>query len=70
MGFTNKRAVWPWEILSSFQEYFEELALNSALHKTIWLRYVDGTSAVWSHGNEELQEQPIFSVQFTMETES
>jgi hypothetical protein len=38
-------------------DYFKELALNSALHKpAMWLRHVDETFVVWSHGMKKLQE--------------
>jgi hypothetical protein len=34
-----------------YVEYFENLALDSALHKLLlWLDYVDDTFVVWPHG--------------------
>jgi hypothetical protein len=58
-------------------EHFEQLALDSAPHKSaMWLRYVDDTFVVWPYGTEKLQE--FFShinslrstIQFTMEMET
>ncbi|XP_054718629.1 uncharacterized protein LOC129228027 [Uloborus diversus] len=58
-------------------EFFEQKALASVTKKPeVWFRYVDDTSAVWRHGEEDLQ---LFlqhlnsihpSIQFTMEKES
>jgi hypothetical protein len=58
-------------------EHFENLALDSALHKpSLWLCYVDDTFVVGPHGPEQLQNfhrhlnslRP--TIQFTVEMES
>jgi hypothetical protein len=68
----------PSPIVSNlYLEHFENLALDSALHKpSLWLRYVDDTFVVWLRGPEQLQNfrgylnslRPV--IQFTMEIES
>ncbi|KAK5649280.1 hypothetical protein RI129_000309 [Pyrocoelia pectoralis] len=43
-------------IANLFMQEFEEKALHSATHKpTLWLRYVDDTFVIWSHGQEKLK---------------
>ena len=42
-------------VANFYIEKFEELAISSApLKPKCWLRYVDDTFVVWSHGDEEL----------------
>jgi hypothetical protein len=57
-----------------YMEHFENLALDSTLHKpSLWLLYFDDTFAVWPHGPEQLQDFPGHlnslrpTIQFTME---
>jgi hypothetical protein len=58
-------------------EHFEEIALDTADHKPAkWLRYVDETFVVWTHGPAGLQQFPHHinsvrpTVKFTMEVEA
>jgi hypothetical protein len=40
-----------------FMEHFEDIALDTAEYKPAkWLRYVDDTFVVWSHGPARLQQ--------------
>ena len=42
-------------VANFYMEKFEELAISSApLKPKCWLRYVDDTFVVWSHGDKEL----------------
>jgi hypothetical protein len=44
-------------ISNIFMEHFEEIALDTADHRTAkWLRYVDDTFVVWPHGLARLQQ--------------
>ena len=63
-------------VANFFMEKFEKQALDTAkLKPTIWLRYVDDTFVIWSHGKDELQRflehiNSIHSnISFTMEKE-
>ena len=39
-----------------FMDDFEERVLKQATHKPLcWLRYVDDTSVIWTHGPERLE---------------
>ena len=63
-------------IANIYMEFFEELPLESTdVRPSLWLRYVDDTFIIWSHGAETL---PTFlqhlnsvrpTIQFTMEKE-
>jgi hypothetical protein len=64
-------------ISNIYMEHFEKSALDSAQHiPSLWLRCVNVTSVIWSHGSEQLQNllshlnslRP--AIQFTMERES
>ncbi len=59
-----------------YMEFFEKMAINSAQYKpTLWLRYMDDTFVLWSHGKEKLMEFHKHinslreSIQFTIKTE-
>ena len=59
-----------------YMEFFEEMAIDTATHKpTLWIRYVDDTFVIWTHGDSELQaflghlNSLRESIQFTMEEE-
>ena len=63
-------------VANLFMESLEEKALESSPQKPrIWLRYVDDTFVVWSHGNETLQKfqqhlnKQHPNIVFTMEEE-
>jgi hypothetical protein len=44
-------------ISNIFMEYFVEIPLDIADHKPAkWLRYIDDTFVVWSHGSARLQQ--------------
>jgi hypothetical protein len=59
-----------------FMEHFEEISLDTADHKPAeWLRYVDGTSVVWSQEQARLQQFLHLSslrhtIKLTMEMEA
>ncbi|XP_071794470.1 uncharacterized protein [Asterias amurensis] len=60
-----------------FMEDFEQKALGTArLKPKLWLRYVDDTFIIWSHGLENLDDflshinRQHPNIQFTMETET
>ena len=64
-------------VANFFMERFENDALRSATYKPfVWLRYIDITFVIWSHGREKLERflNHINSIhpyiQFTMETEN
>ncbi|XP_054715271.1 uncharacterized protein LOC129224748 [Uloborus diversus] len=64
-------------IANFYMEKFEEVALSTAEKQpTCWLRYVDDTFVIWSHGKDELHRFLIHinsqheNIQFTMETEN
>jgi len=64
-------------IANFYMERFEDVALSSAVMKpTCWLRYVDDTFVIWSHGKDELDRFLTHinsihkNIQFTMETEN
>ena len=64
-------------VVNIYMEFFEEMALQSAMVKPkMWLRYVDDTFVIWSGDKEELSmfQQHLNSlrpsIQFTMEGES
>ena len=59
-----------------YMDFFEEMAIDTATHKpTLWIRYVDDTFVIWTHGDSELQaflghlNSLRESIQFTMEEE-
>lgn len=63
-------------IANLFMEDFEIRALENAVHKPkLWLRYVDDTFVIWSHGVDKLKTFLEYlnnihpSIQFTMEVE-
>lgn len=63
-------------IANLFMEDFEEKALRTAtLKPKLWLRYVDDTFVIWTHGKDRLTEflnhlnNIHEKIQFTMETE-
>jgi hypothetical protein len=73
----NRKMAWLREALLSplvSNMYFENRALDSALHKPLlWLNYVDDTFVAWPHGPDQLQNflspnRP--TIQFTMEIKS
>lgn len=63
-------------IANFFMEKFEQDALNTAVSRPIcWLRYVDDTFVIWSHGEHELNNFLYHlnslnpRIKFTMEKE-
>ena len=63
-------------IANFYMEKFEEVAIRTAPKQpSCWLRYVDDTFVIWSHGREELNKflehlnRVHPKIQFTMETE-
>jgi hypothetical protein len=64
-------------IANLYMEDFEERAINTAPHKlNHWMRYVDDTYFIWTHGRENLDiflrhmnSQSNF-IKFTMEIEN
>ena len=64
-------------IANLYMESLEEAAISSAeLQPNLWVRYVDDTFVIWTHGQEELHQfhqhlnNQHSNIQFTMEEES
>jgi hypothetical protein len=55
-GIAMRKSLFP-VVSNIFTEHFEEMALDTADHEPAkWLRYVDDTFVVWSHGPARLQQ--------------
>jgi hypothetical protein len=66
----------PPVIANYFTEYFEEMAPETATHKTLcWFRYVDDTFVIWPHGPGKLADfldhlnRDHVNIKFTKQTE-
>jgi hypothetical protein len=52
-------------------EHFEDITLDTAYHKpTKWLRYVNNTFVVWSHGPARLQQSVRPTINFKIGVEA
>jgi hypothetical protein len=61
-------------ITNFFMEYFEDLALKWATHKSLcWFHYMDDTTVIWPHSPNRLRDylnhlnSVHWNIQFTME---